>query len=126
MSKLSRTHQIISLGAGVFSLGAGTLLSSNHKDFGKSLTLATVLTLPTVAGSYWVIDRKANRRISEAQDKAREADTRAKQSEGKASKAKPLCPHCGSANIRSKGDKWVCLNPEHSAVASNKPKSWKK
>ncbi len=95
MSKLSRTHQIIiSLGAGVFSLGAGTLLSSNHKDFGKSLTLATVLTLPTVAGTYWVIERKATKRIneahsqvSEAQDQAREADTRAKQSEGKASKA---------------------------------------
>ncbi|HEY9652142.1 MAG TPA: hypothetical protein V6C95_15865, partial [Coleofasciculaceae cyanobacterium] len=39
---------------------------------------------------------------------------------------KPTCPHCGSHNIRSKGDKWLCQNPEHSLVASDKPKSWKK
>ncbi len=39
---------------------------------------------------------------------------------------KPSCPHCGSHNIRSKGDKWLCQNPEHSLVASDKPKSWKK
>ncbi len=39
---------------------------------------------------------------------------------------KPTCPHCGSTQIRSKGDKWVCQNPEHSIVASDKPKSWKK
>jgi hypothetical protein len=39
---------------------------------------------------------------------------------------KPNCPHCGSDLIRSKGDKWLCQNPEHSNVAPNKPKSWKK
>jgi hypothetical protein len=39
---------------------------------------------------------------------------------------KPTCPHCGSTQVRSKGDKWLCLNPEHSNVASDKPKSWKK
>ena len=39
---------------------------------------------------------------------------------------KPNCPHCGSPVIRSKGDKWVCQNPEHSIVAPDKPKSWKK
>ena len=39
---------------------------------------------------------------------------------------KPACPHCGSDNIRSKGDKWMCQNSEHSTVAPNKPKSWKK
>lgn len=39
---------------------------------------------------------------------------------------KPTCPHCGSNQIRSKGDKWLCQNPEHSTVASDKPKSWKK
>lgn len=39
---------------------------------------------------------------------------------------KPTCPHCGSRQIRSKGDKWLCQNPEHSIVASDKPKSWKK
>jgi hypothetical protein len=39
---------------------------------------------------------------------------------------KPNCPHCGSDLIRSKGDKWLCQNPEHSSVAPDKPKSWKK
>lgn len=39
---------------------------------------------------------------------------------------KPTCPHCGSDNIRSKGNSWLCQNPEHSIVAFNKPKSWKK
>ncbi len=39
---------------------------------------------------------------------------------------KPVCPHCGSSNIRSKGDKWLCQNPEHHVLASDKPKSWKK
>ncbi len=39
---------------------------------------------------------------------------------------KPVCPHCGSSNIRSKGDKWLCQNPEHSNQAPDKPKSWKK
>jgi hypothetical protein len=39
---------------------------------------------------------------------------------------KPTCPHCGSAEIRSKGDKWLCLNPDHYLLASGTPKSWKK
>jgi hypothetical protein len=39
---------------------------------------------------------------------------------------KPTCPHCGSDSIRSKGDKWLCQNPEHLTVAPNTPKSWKK
>lgn len=39
---------------------------------------------------------------------------------------KPTCPHCGSDNIRSKGNKWACQNPEHSKLAPKKPKSWKK
>ena len=39
---------------------------------------------------------------------------------------KPTCPHCGSTQVRSKGDKWLCLNSEHVNVANDKPKSWKK
>jgi hypothetical protein len=39
---------------------------------------------------------------------------------------KPTCPHCGSSDIRSKGNSWLCQNLEHSKVAPNKPKSWKK
>jgi hypothetical protein len=39
---------------------------------------------------------------------------------------KPVCPHCGSDSIRSKGSKWLCQNPEHSSVAPDKPKSWNK
>lgn len=39
---------------------------------------------------------------------------------------KPVCPYCESDQVRSKGDKWQCLNPEHSSIASDKPKSWKK
>ncbi len=39
---------------------------------------------------------------------------------------KPVCPYCGSNAIRSKGSKWVCLNPEHSNVVPDKPKSWNK
>lgn len=39
---------------------------------------------------------------------------------------KPTCPYCGSSDIRSKGNSWLCQNLEHSNVAPNKPKSWKK
>jgi hypothetical protein len=39
---------------------------------------------------------------------------------------KPICPHCGSNSIRSKGSKWLCQNPEHSSVAPAQPKSWNK
>jgi hypothetical protein len=39
---------------------------------------------------------------------------------------KPTCPYCGSSDIRSKGNSWLCQNPEHSNQASGKPKSWKK
>jgi hypothetical protein len=39
---------------------------------------------------------------------------------------KPTCPHCGSSDIRSKGNSWLCQNLEHSNVALGKPKSWKK
>jgi hypothetical protein len=45
---------------------------------------------------------------------------------GRDTSVKPTCPHCGSSNIRSKGNSWLCQNPEHSIVASDKPKSWKK
>jgi hypothetical protein len=39
---------------------------------------------------------------------------------------KPTCPYCGSSDIRSKGNSWLCQNPEHSNQAPGKPKSWKK
>jgi hypothetical protein len=39
---------------------------------------------------------------------------------------KPACPYCKSEKVRSKGDSWLCQNSEHSTVAPNKPKSWKK
>lgn len=45
---------------------------------------------------------------------------------GRDTSAKPICPHCGSDRIRSKGNSWLCQNPEHSNVAPDKPKSWKK
>ncbi len=80
-----KTHQIIiTIGAGIVSLCAGTLLSSTHKDLGKSITLATLLSVPSVVGSYLVIERKATKRIREAQDKAKEADTKTKRFERQA------------------------------------------
>jgi hypothetical protein len=39
---------------------------------------------------------------------------------------KPACLHCGSAKIRSKGNKWLCEDPAHSERAPGKPKSWNK
>jgi hypothetical protein len=39
---------------------------------------------------------------------------------------KPTCPYCGSSDIRSKGNSWLCQNLEHLNVAPGKPKSWKK
>jgi hypothetical protein len=39
---------------------------------------------------------------------------------------KPTCPYCNSTNIRSKGNSWLCQNQEHSNLAPDKPKSWKK
>jgi hypothetical protein len=86
--KLSPTNQIvISVSAGVVSLCAGALLSSNFKNAGQTITLATLLSLPTVAGLHLVLDGKATRRINEAQSKASDAESRASQAEFKAVEA---------------------------------------
>ena len=45
---------------------------------------------------------------------------------GRDTSVKPVCPHCGSDKVRSKGDSWLCQNSEHLTLAPNKPKSWKK
>jgi hypothetical protein len=39
---------------------------------------------------------------------------------------KPACPYCKSEKVRSKGDSWLCQNPDHYLLASGTPKSWKK
>jgi hypothetical protein len=39
---------------------------------------------------------------------------------------KPACPYCGSNQVRSKGDSWLCQSSDHYLKASGKPKSWKK
>jgi hypothetical protein len=39
---------------------------------------------------------------------------------------KPACPYCKSDKVRSKGDSWLCQNPDHYRLASGTPKSWKK
>ena len=39
---------------------------------------------------------------------------------------KPVCPYCGSNQVRSKGDSWLCQSSDHYLKASGKPKSWKK
>jgi hypothetical protein len=39
---------------------------------------------------------------------------------------KPVCPYCKSDKVRSKGDSWLCQNPDHHLQASGTPKSWKK
>jgi|GEM_PF-1443527 len=86
--KLSRTNQVVfTVSAGVVSLCAGTLLSSNFKNAGQTITLATLLSLPTVAGLHLVLDGKATKRINEAQNKASSAESRANQLELKAVEA---------------------------------------
>src|SRR4028118_827107 len=86
--KLSRTNQVvISVSAGVVSLCASALLSSNFKNAGQTITLATLLSLPTVAGLHLVLDGKATKRINEAQNKASNAESRATQAEFKAVEA---------------------------------------
>jgi chemotaxis protein histidine kinase CheA len=86
--KLSPTNQIvISVSAGVVSLCAGALLTSNFKNAGQTITLATLLSLPTVAGLHLVLDGKATKRINEAQTKASNAESRASQAEFKAVEA---------------------------------------
>jgi hypothetical protein len=85
---MNRTNQVIfAVGAGVVSLCAGTLLTSNFKNAGQTITLATVLSLPTVAGLHLVLDGKATRRINEAQGKASNAESRASKAESKAVEA---------------------------------------
>ncbi len=85
---MNRTNQVIfAVGAGVVSLCAGTLLTSNFKNAGQTITLATVLSLPTVAGLHLVLDGKATRRINEAQGKASNAESRASLAESKAVEA---------------------------------------
>jgi len=86
--KLSRTNQVvISVSAGVVSLCAGALLTSNFKNAGQTITLASLLSLPTVAGLHLVLDGKATRHINEAQNKASNAELRASQAEFKAVEA---------------------------------------
>jgi cell division protein FtsB len=80
--KLSRTNQVmLSISAGVVSLCAGTLLTSNFKNAGQTITLATLLSLPTVAGLHLVLDSKATKRISEAESKVSKAESKAKEAE---------------------------------------------
>ena len=45
---------------------------------------------------------------------------------GRDTSDKPVCPYCGSNQVRSKGDSWLCQSSEHYLKASGKPKSWKK
>ena len=88
MKKLSRTSQVFfSVGAGVVSLCAGTLLTSNFKNAGQTITLATLLSLPTVAGLHLVLDGKATRRINEAESKGSKAESKAREAEARASQA---------------------------------------
>jgi len=88
MKKLSRTSQVFfSVGAGVVSLCAGTLLTSNFKNAGQTITLATLLSLPTVAGLHLVLDGKATRRINEAESKGSKAESKAREAEARASLA---------------------------------------
>lgn len=85
---MNRTNQVmLSVAAGVVSLCAGTLLTSNFKNAGQTITLATLLSLPTVAGLHLVLDGKATKRINEAQGKASEAESRASEAEFKAIEA---------------------------------------
>jgi hypothetical protein len=45
---------------------------------------------------------------------------------GRDTSDKPACPYCKSDKVRSKGDSWLCQNPDHYRLASGTPKSWKK
>ena len=82
---MKRTNLIvISVTAGIVSLCAGTLLTSNFKSAGQTITLATLLSLPTVAGLHLILDSKATKRINEAERKASKAESRATQAENKA------------------------------------------
>ena len=86
--KLSSSNQVVlSVAAGVVSLCAGTLLTSNGKNAGQTITLATLLSLPTVAGLHLVLDGKAAKRINEAEAKASNAQSRASLAEFKAVEA---------------------------------------
>jgi len=80
--KLSRSNQVVlSVAAGVVSLCAGTLLSANFKNAGQTITLAILLSLPTVATLHLVLDGKATKRINEAESKVSNAERKAKQAE---------------------------------------------
>jgi hypothetical protein len=72
---------MLSVAAGVVSLCAGTLLTSNFKNAGQTITLATLLSLPTVAGLHLVLDGRANKRISEAETRMIVAERKAKEAE---------------------------------------------
>lgn len=80
--KLSRTNQVVfSVSAGILSLCAGTLLTSNFKNAGQTITLATLLSLPTIVGLHLVIDGKASKRVTEAESKASHAESKAREAE---------------------------------------------
>jgi TolA-binding protein len=72
---------VVVVGAGVVSLCAGTLLTSNFKNAGQTITLATLLSLPTVGGLHLFLDGKATKRINEAENKASKAERKAREAE---------------------------------------------
>jgi hypothetical protein len=85
---MKRINQVvISVSAGIVSLCAGTLLSSNFRNAGQTITLATLLSLPTVAGLHLLLDGKATKRINEAESKTTKAESRANKAESTAIEA---------------------------------------
>ena len=110
--KLSRTTQVVfSVGAGVVSLCAGTLLSANFKNAGQTITLATLLSLPTVAALHLVLDGKATRRINEAESKVSNAERKAKEAE--------LCLSDAIANLNQNQLRLSELSKKNSELAND-------
>lgn len=71
--------------SGITALLAGTLIASGMKNnVGQTITLATLLTLPTAVGIHLVIDSQATKRINEAQEKAKRAESSASQAKSEA------------------------------------------
>jgi hypothetical protein len=96
----------------------GTYTSDQCQASGQSETQASYSVTPVLQDAYTV-------RLTEKTDTSGHPDMSGIGTRPKTS-VKPACPYCGSTQVRSKGDKWLCLNSEHSNVAPDKPKSWKK
>jgi len=96
----------------------GTYSYDQCPQQGRGETEASMGVTPMTTGAYVA-------KVSERPDPSRHPGMSGVETSRDTSD-KPACPYCKSDKVRSKGDSWLCQNPDHYLLASGTPKSWKK